>query len=62
MSEAEEIAASLVAKHGPADAGSHADACRWIGKVWPDWRDWIGPQQRDNIADAVCKAAKSGGK
>jgi hypothetical protein len=56
MTEADEIAASMIAKHGNPGAASFDDALDWVLEVWPDAREWVGGQMLDNIAEAVARA------
>lgn len=52
MTEAQEIAANF-----PVDRefDTFGEASAWLAEHWPDWRDWVGVQQFDNIASAMVK-------
>ncbi|WP_029041475.1 hypothetical protein [Cucumibacter marinus] len=58
MTEADEIARALIA--GGTELGAEApsfdsiEAARaWITERSPDWRDWVGHQMLDNIAESL---------
>ncbi|MBS0368976.1 MAG: hypothetical protein JSS57_07235 [Proteobacteria bacterium] len=58
MTEADEIAESLIRKHGNPKTRMWGSAREWILTVWPDARVQIGDQMLSNVAESVVAQAK----
>lgn len=58
MSEAAEIARNMIGTDTPPDVKSIDEARAWVKAQWPDWDEWIGFVQLDNIAEAVFNEAR----
>lgn len=58
MSEAAELAAGLSRLHNPPAFADFTAARTWVVSVWPDWREWVGEQMLDNVAEAILAAPR----
>lgn len=58
MSEAAELAAGLSRLHNPPTFPDFSAARAWVVSVWPDWREWVGEQMLDNVAEAILAAPR----
>jgi len=57
MSEADEIAETLIVKHGQPSLPTLDAACSWIRSIWADVDEWIGRQMLHSVAESLMRRA-----
>jgi hypothetical protein len=56
MTEAQEIASNF---HPPYPLRTFTAAETWLKAAWPDWRDYVGMQTFDVVAEALVTPEKA---
>jgi hypothetical protein len=60
ITEAEEIAIAMLGRAGSTLTLASMDEARtWVKLHWPEWKEFVGEQMLDNVAEAVWNSRRT---